>query len=500
MRRGTVGGVVAVVALAATQTSCGYGGGGGGGVDAGVASWAVPFVPEAASRSMLVLLRNLGDSGASVTLQGYVPGGAAYTGPVVVALDGHDEHAVSAGTALGGDTPVGGWILVSTPSLAVEVAFDVSAPSKVAEESARGWPLPDLVAPPPATTQGLTVTTETTRIQVGNATGAPIVVAVTAFSEPSADPLLPPVPSTPAPVALAAWETKTFTPDSLSGLAGFVGAFAFSSAAPFFAAAEEDLAFDGAPPVAAAPRVLVEGVRFGRVTFVPNSFTDFALVLRNDADATRTVTLDAIRLDDGSSLVSTPRSILLAARESRTVTTVDVPFLDLFGDATAQGSLRLVTFQTTVPADVAVSWRQFDPVALASNMAMRPHAVGHVFETLDVFPVAVLPSPVRTFATLHNPAAAAIVVDVSAVVPEPSGFDSGPVLLASVTVPALGSVEFSPDGVVYLDRDGVAATLVGLRFVCASPFVVTGWREHRSVANVIETLSPLVVRNFDDAE
>src|SRR5207237_4688674 len=114
---------------------------------------------------------------------------------------GFDEHALDVSDALGGDTPNGGWILATTPNGRVEVAFDVDVPGKLASEAARAWPLPDLVAPPPTWSQGLTITSEATRLQVGNATAAPIVVTVTAYREP-ADPLLPPDASTPAPISL----------------------------------------------------------------------------------------------------------------------------------------------------------------------------------------------------------------------------------------------------------------------------------------------------------
>src|SRR5262245_22501319 len=145
--RGTRTPLLAAAALAASLAfaGCGSGGGGSGGVDAGPIYWAVPLVTDS-SRPTLVLLRNLVNTSAVATLQGYRPSGLPYSGPVVVTLDGFDEHSLAIDDALGGDTPAGGWILVTTPSRLVEVGFDVDIPGKVASESARAWPLPDLAA------------------------------------------------------------------------------------------------------------------------------------------------------------------------------------------------------------------------------------------------------------------------------------------------------------------------------------------------------------------
>src|SRR5438105_12470660 len=147
MGRGAMRRLAAVAAIG-TLTACGHGG--GGGVAPSSVDWEVPYVPSSASRTMTVCLRNVSIGGASATLQGYKPDGSLYTGPVTVILDGNDEDCISVSTALGGDVPAGGFVLVHTPSASVEVGFNVAEPGKVAEESSRAWPLGDL-SPPPAT-------------------------------------------------------------------------------------------------------------------------------------------------------------------------------------------------------------------------------------------------------------------------------------------------------------------------------------------------------------
>src|SRR5438128_9934031 len=110
---------LAAIAAVGTLMACGHGSGGGG-IEPGSVDWGVPFVPSSASRTMIVCLRNVSGGGTSATLQGYKPDGSLYTGPVTVILDGNDEDCIPASTALGGDVPAGGFVLVHTPSAAVE--------------------------------------------------------------------------------------------------------------------------------------------------------------------------------------------------------------------------------------------------------------------------------------------------------------------------------------------------------------------------------------------
>src|SRR5262249_15350704 len=94
--RGTRTPLLAAAALVASLAfaGCGSGGGGSGGVEVGPTYWAIPLVTDS-SRPTLVLLRNLVNSGAVATLQGYLPSGLPYSGPVVVTLDGFDEHSLA---------------------------------------------------------------------------------------------------------------------------------------------------------------------------------------------------------------------------------------------------------------------------------------------------------------------------------------------------------------------------------------------------------------------
>jgi hypothetical protein len=484
------------VAVAGFLALSGCGGGGGSGIDAGPGYWAIPLVPADATRTMTVFLRNLSTSGATATLQGYEPDGTAYTGPVVVGLDGNDEHAISVSTALGGDAPAGGWIQVTTPSLAVEVAYLLFDGSKFGEEAVRAIPFPDLTAPPPTTTAGITVVPATSRIQIGNPTPGPIVVAVTAYAEPASDPLLPPVASTPAPIALAAFESKTLTPDAVAGIAGFVGALYFSSAAPFFVAAEEDLGIETVQ-AQVETRFMEVSTQFG--TDSGFQFKDFVLLVRNDADESRTVSLNDVRDQDGSPLIVQPRQIILAPHESRAMTTTDVPFADLFGDVHDQAGLRQTSIGIAVPTGVAATFRQYDPDYFEFNSVLVPQTSGHVFETLGVFPEPSLPSPVSTSFTVVNPNGTQVTVDLSVRISQPDGFDAATKPWLTLVIQPHQSVDLSGllDGTVFLNRDEVEESHVGLLATSAAPINLFGRRETRDGAGLLIMLSPVVIRNLE---
>ena len=153
----------------------GCGGGGGSPFNSkGPVDWGVPFVPLGVSQSMRINLRNIDTSPATVTLQGYKIDGTPYSGAIPVTIDPSDEHAVDIFDALGGNDPLGGFVLVHTPTQMVEAAFDVKDPGKDAEEASRAWPLGDLTLPPPATTAGITITSQTDLVQLSNPTGAAI--------------------------------------------------------------------------------------------------------------------------------------------------------------------------------------------------------------------------------------------------------------------------------------------------------------------------------------
>ena len=232
---------LAFLAAFSLLAACGGGGGGGGYFADGPAFWGIPFAPVSASRDMIVGLKNLDDAGTTATVTGFEADGTPYGAPFVVTLDAFDEHRFSANVALG---EAGGWIEVDTPSRRVEVYFNVVDAGKAAEESARAAPLPDLLVPPPLTKTGIAVNGLTDFIQISNASPVPNLIDVTAFEEPAADPLLPPTVTTPAPIVLLAFETILVTPDALSGIAGFIGSFDFTSPSPFFVASVEDLAYD----------------------------------------------------------------------------------------------------------------------------------------------------------------------------------------------------------------------------------------------------------------
>ncbi len=491
--------VLGSAALGAAAAGCSGGGGGGDGIALGPDLFAVPFLPSATSGStMTVGFRNLDpDTSTIVTLQGYKPDGTAYTGPVAVTLEGLDEARVPISTALGGDVPAGGWLSVATPSRKVEAYASVEMAGKGAAESmhAVGFPFPV----PAAMTQGVTVTTETDLIQVSNATAGPLLVTVTAYAEPAGDPLLPPVASTPPPVALAAFETATFTPDALSGISGFVGSFQLSAPGAFLAATQEDLAFDGSrAQVLIEARIVSCGVSFGRdigVSF--DNVFDFAMVLRNDADESRTVTLTDAALPDGTSILLAPQTIALAPFESRVVTTEDAPLHDAFGDA--QLALKEdVRLQLSLPDLVEMSLRQFDPVSLGFNMTVRPTVLSHQLIALDVTPEPTTTGGIRSTLILLNPAPSPISVRIDGLIPEPAGFDGTPIVLANVTVPARGRLDWSPDGAVYLNRDGDPVEAIGLRAISNIPFFGSMFRRKEDPSGFLIYLTPSILRAVEN--
>jgi len=472
---------------------CGGGGGsGGGGLEAGPADWGVPSTPTTSTQALLVTLHNLAPSNATVTLTPYAydgtPGGGA-----VVALDGFDSETLDfAGT------PTVAWWLVSTPTRTVEVAFAHTDQTGPVDEASRAFPLGDLGAPPPVTTTSVPVVLSATTLRVTNATGAAVVVAATGYPSP--------VPGTDATATsvtnlpLAPFETTLFDPDGFG--VGFSGNVELSAPTPFFAMVVEgtnDLAFDGVPPVTRRNRTLHADVTFGLDRAVFGGYVDFSLVLTNTSADPRPVELRQIRRFDGTAILLAPRTISLGGHETRAVNTMDAPLADLFGDATLAAYLTSARIELFAPEEVNVSVRRFEPQFLTHLGTTQPQPVGHVVDVLQVWTLPSLTSGLRQWVTVHNPTPVEITVNVGIVVPQPDGFDAGPTPLPTVTVPPYGFVELSPDGVDYLDRDGLTADFVALRLTSAASFAVTGRRETRAFNGRLTRWSPLVTRTHDDA-
>jgi len=496
MARSTWLGITVAVLCAA----CGGSGGGGSGVSAGPLYWGVPFVASGAATTMVVGLRNVDSQGTTATLQGYRPDGTPYTGPVSVNLGGTSEERLSVSEALGGDTPAGGWILASTPTGAVEVYFAVVIPVLTAEETSRAYALDDLAVPLTSYEDGVDVTNRTTSIQISNASGAATTITVTPYAEPL-NPLDPPVAGTPQALPFAAYETQTFTPDALAGTLLFRGSFFLSAATPFVAAGEEDLAY-AVSRKSSNGRNVSAGLSFGRDPLpVATSYLDFAMVVRNDADVTRILTITQIVSANATTILPAPRNVTLAPHEERVIGTLDAPFDDIFGDITTFGSFVRFRIEMQVPSEIDVSFRQFDPDFLDYNMTVVPSPTGHVFDVSDVLPQLTLTTGLRTFSSILNRSNAEITVYAEALITQPPGFDGVASPITTLTVPANSRLDFSPDGVLYRDRDNVVTPVIGLRFRSGASFSVTGWRERRSIVTTrLVSLSPLEVRSFDDGE
>lgn len=489
-RRRSVLGLVLAVGL----WGCGGGGGGGGsGPDAGPVHWGVPYVAASGSQRLYVTLHNLSPSDATATLTPYAydgtPGGAS-----AVALDGYDSQTI---VFVG--TPTTAWFLVTTPTQEVEVAFAHTDPSGPVDEASRAFPLGDLGAPPPSTTATVAMTLDATTLRVTNASGAANVVTATPWV--SASPGTDATAGAAVAVPLAPFETAFLDPTDFG--AGFLGQVALTAPGPFFAATVEgtnDLAFDGVPPVVRRDRILHTDVAFGLDHSVPNGYTDFALVLTNTAGSARQVDLRQVRRTDGTAILLSPRAIGLGAHETLVVATTDAPLSDLFGDATLAATLVRARLELFVPDDVDVSVRRFDPVVLLHLGTTRPQPSGHVVDALGVLTDEVRDVNARQWITVHNPNPVEITVNVGVIVPQPSGFDAAPTPIATLTVPANGFVELSPDGVAYLDRDGFAVDFIALRCTGANAFAVTGRRETRAANGVLTRWSSLVTRSHDDVD
>lgn len=470
----------------------GGGGGGGGGPDAGPVHWGVPFLTASGSQRLYVTFHNLSPSDATATLTPYAydgtPGGVG-----AVALDGYDSQ-----TLVFVGAPTTAWFLVTTPSREVEVSYAHTDPSGPVDEAARACPLGDLGAPPPTTTQSVAVTLDATSLRVTNASGAANVVTATAWASPA--PGSDAVAGTSVPVALDPFETTFLDPSTFG--TGFLGTVSFTSASPFFVTVVEganDLAFDGVPPVTRRDRILHTDVAFGLDHAVPNAYNDFALILTNTSGSARQVELRQVRRTDGTAILLAPRSIGLGAHETRVVATTDAPLADLFGDATLAATLVRARLELFVPDDVDVSVRQFDPLVLLHLGTTRPQPSGHVVDVMGVLTEELLDVDARQWITVHNPNALEITVNVGVIVPQPDGFDAAPTPIATLTIPANGFVDLSPDGVAYLDRDAFAVDFVALRCTGANAFAVTGRRETRAANGVLTRWSSLITRSHDDA-
>lgn len=489
VRRRAVAALVSLVLAA-----CGGGGSGSDdGFEPGPADWGVPFLPASASRAMRVSLRNLDADATTAAVTFYRADGTAFTGGALT-LDGEDHE-----TFLAPSEP-GGWAHVATPSRRVEVGFTLDDDPSVSSESSRAWPLGDLGAPPPTTVARVTITSETTLVQVVNAGAAATVVGATAW-------VPGPTPSSPweavalAPIPLAAHAAASLTPAALTGTPDFFGAVELTSATPVFVATEEGpLALDGVPKVVARDRDAVAVVQHGPLPSSPASWTDFAMLLRNDADDPRTVVLQDVTRADGSQILLATRTIELAARETLGIATTVPPFDDLFGDATTALSLTTATVRVLAPDDVDVSFRQFDPVSLIHVATVRPAPTAHVADVLQVAPEPLLPSLARTYLSVHNPGLTSITVNLSAVVPQPDGFDAALEPLEAVDVPAGQTVTWSPDGRTFLDRDLDVVPWIGVRATSPAPFHLLGRSEERSATGLLLLLRPAIVRSHDDAD
>jgi hypothetical protein len=503
MRRPLALVLVAACLFACLSTAaCGGSGGSGNEFDPRSLEWGIPFVPNDATAFFLGL-RNFTRERATVTLQGYRPDGTPYSGPVSVDVDAFDEHHVSVNTALGGDVPAGGMILAQTPSRGVDVFFaETDLPFD--DESAKASQLSDALALG-LFRAGVTVTFQTSLIQISNASPVAKMVTVTPFEEPQADPSLGPIEHPAIALAFDPFETKTFDPDGLSGITGFFGALHFESTERFFVATREstgELSFDTQVAIDVRLEAISDsylsdvGIRFGRET-TPTSenLFDFAMLARNDSEDAQTLTIQAIYDSDGLLLIPFPRAVILAPHESRVADSLDPLFADVFGDVFLQTGLRFAHVVLDIPAEVDVTFRQYDPVVLDFKAALETTPIGHVFEVPDVRPT----TPGRVDVTfLMNPSNVPVEVAVTVLVPEPDGFDATPVPQDPVTIPPFGLVAYVLEPVVFVDRDLEPVPFVGLRLSSLRSIGVTAVHERRDAAARIVALSPNIRSNVED--
>jgi hypothetical protein len=387
------------------------------------------------------------------------------------------------------------------PSRRVEVFFDLDDSPET--ETARASKIGDVLAPPPFTRVGLTTHLQTDTIQISNATGGANAITVTPFEEPQSDPELPPVEHPSFVLGFAGFETKTFDPDGLSGVSGFVGSFRFEAATPFFVASDEDfLSLDVQSPVQTritkSPDQIASSValRFGReTTSFGTNYWDFAFLMRNDDDEDQSVTITKIFDADGNVILDVPRIVVLAPHESRVEESTGALFGDLFGDVLVAPGLRQVQIEAVLTARVDTSFRQFDAAALGWSMTQRTIPQGHVFDVADVqgtFPA------IFDVLQVMNPNDSEIVVDITALVPEPEDFDASPLLLTTLTLPPRTTQTFVLDG-EFVNRDLEVVPFLGLRATSLAPFGLTSYRERRDGADLIVYITPRLVANHEVA-
>jgi len=160
----------------------------------------------------------------------------------------------------------------------------------------------------------------------------------------------------------------------------------------------------------------------------------------------------------------------------------------------APGLLHLHVRVTTSP-EVNVSFRQFDPEALAYVMTLKAVPEGHVFDVADL--QGTLPSLLDVI-DVTNPTDSEIAVNVSVLIPEPEGFDASPLPLQTLFLPPRSIARVVVDG-TFFNRDLEAVPFVGYRFTSLAPFAVTPFRERRSGVDLVVHLSPKCVGNHEVA-
>jgi hypothetical protein len=486
--------IAPALVLVALATGCGSGGGGTfvAPGSLGPVDWGIPFLGGGSSRTTWMTFHNLDREPTTVAFDAYDVFGAYVTGGVGLTLDGYASRHVEFSPALSL-----AWVHAFTPSRRVDVGFLSVDDSAFREEASRAWPLVDLMAPPAGDQRAsVFVNGPTRRVQVTNASALATMVSITRFEEPI-DPLLPPTEFDGGSVSLDPFESYVFDPASV--YPGFFGKILFESATPLFAATEDPLSFGDMRWFTRLDRSLFCDVRFGLDSVVPERFQSFEWLLRNDSSDAQDVVLQQVRGADGFAILPSPRVITLAPKESRVVSTFEFPFDDLFGDPVFSPGLVRARLEAFVPSRVMAAVRQFDP-EFPSDLATTPmQPQGHVIDSYQVFPSEFLDDPVRTFYTVQNPAQIMIEVTIQSVVTEPDGFEASVVPLATLTIPPRGFAEFSPDGVVYLDRDLVPASPIALRFASAASFALTGRRETRDASRLLISLTPTIIRVDDDA-
>jgi hypothetical protein len=495
--------------------------GGGGTVVAafpGPAEGAVPFAPGA-GQVFTIDLKNVAADDAPVVLTAYDPAGfvvPGFGGTVIVPADGEIRVNVA------GVVP-DGWIHVETRDPATLADLPTTRAVLPSFRTERSGPAVEAAPASPFSPElldtgyAIPITEATQSVQVINGTRNAAVPTVfdpltATFTLYETDGTL--FSSTGAILA----PNEGFFPTIPAGFIGSLVVTAVDDPTKFEAVAiasreqpsTESLGYDVARPVTPFQQQ-VFGVAYGQEA--SGNFLDFAIVVTNGRDEASSFTIDAIRTEGGGDVLGPPRLVVLGAHETRYYATTVVdsrglgsgeihPFADLFGDVFLASAVSRQWWQVSLGEGIHLCARNFEPAFFEAWMVIHPVPVTHVSMAEVIEQETSTFSGERNWITLVNPANAPLTVFVRSFTPGGNVLD-----LPDLVVPALGRLDWSPDGIVengllgirenQNDPTSTPVSSFSLQFSSAGSFGLQGQREFRDGSGLILGLMPIVTRSLE---